>query len=904
MSADPDDETHPETPWELLQQVAAATEALDSGFVNPVDAALVFNNLAALRDAAAPLPSGVQVAEASLSSPLALALAQAAVAVYPTKPGFTPSLQPHFAPDEVLYERLRVEMLLPAHAILLNARFRCIVVAVRGTAGVSDVITDLAGKPIAFAGSRCHTGVAASVNTFTSAAYGSQLTAALLKAGHLSPLSPGADSPAAASCPAAAPSACEDGLVGVLWRLLLRYPGYGVAFCGHVRALLYKRWSVERAAPTCPDKVQGTASRGCVTAEAGSPAASSAAAAAAAEQMAAFCRCPFRVHALCLATPAALGPELAALGTLTHEEAASLAAGTEPAASGASSVIGNPSGRGSGSDPAHWVQPAGVDVAVRYNAFITGSRAAAPVDDNKAARPTDEAAADSTAGGASTAAAVGAACSRPHSLIADWPIIASVVFHDDAVPTLGIDSARQLFMTLKDPRLVAQAQAALMHQLTAPVIRLAQAAQKQLAPQLAALEGAGATAAATLRMVGEEVSALPAVAGTRQAFERVGAWVRRLGPGADDTYSNEADSDDASPGSKPHAEAGKGEVDLDEAGSAAPGAAEMPVKALPDTSKAAESDHVTSTAAVSAAMAAGQRKGSLLLNAIGESTCVAATPSALSPVAIAAQPAPRSEAEAGSAAVALAAAAAAEAASPQLGAAQKPLLLQRLHSYMAATPLCRVDAALQPLVVPGLILHITRDGRTTAPLPSAESGLDATVDTVVGRRRTAMPSAGAVAPPSPTVPTGGAAAMPVAPAAATAAPEPAAALVPGATLAGSPTASNSSAVARAVPAARRLLPAEIEALQSTLRATAGRVEPAFGVYAPLSLDETVRAIVAPAGAGSLRAHVVSPDAFAQVPFSKTMLTDHAHVMYLAAIEALCTIAARGETAGTCGGAAP
>jgi hypothetical protein len=140
--------------------------------------------------------------------------------------------------------------------------------------------------------------------------------------------------------------------------------------------------------------------------------------------------------------------------------------------------------------------------------------------------------------------------------------------------------------------------------------------------------------------------------------------------------------------------------------------------------------------------------------------------------------------------------------------------------------------------------------------------------------------------------------MPVEPAAATAASEPAAALLTDAVPATFPPASESpvAAVARAAAAARRLLPAEIEALRSTLRTTAGRVEPAFGVYAPLSLDETVRAIVGPAGAGILRAHVVSPDAFAQVPFSKTMLSDHAHVLYLAAVEALCTISARGGSA--------
>jgi len=870
MSAD--DETHPETPWELLQQVAAATDALDSGFVNPVDAALVFNNLTALRAAAAPIPSGVQIAQASLSSPLALALTQAAVAVYPTIPGFKSSLQPHFAPEEVLYERLRAELLLPAHAILLNARFRCIVVAVRGTAGVSDVITDLAGKPIAFAGSRCHTGVAASVNTFTSAAYGSQLTAALLKAGHLSPLGPGADGLAVASRPAAAPSACEDGLVSVLWQLLLRHPGYGVAFCGHslgaavaaalcvrVRALLYRRWCAELAAPACPDKVPTAATGEPATAEAGSSSSSSssAAATAAAEQMAAFCRCPFRVHALCLATPAALGPDLAALGTLTHEEAATLAAGSAPAsapdpspAPAASSMADTPAGRGSGSVSADCFQPAGIDVAVRYGAFISGSRAAGPAGEARAAgTPVGKARAEGTPGGASTAAAVGAGAARsfPHADLAGWPIIASVIFNDDAVPTIGIDSARQLFLTLKDPRLVAQAQAALMHQLTAPAIRLAQAAQKQLAPQLAALEGARATAAATLKLMSEEAAAHPAVAGTRQAFERVGAWVRGLGVGSDDTDSDDTDSADTAAESEPHVGAGNTELDMCEPGSAA---------------------------------------APTLSTASTQSTS-------------------RSEAGVSTPAVALAAAPAAGAAFPQLRSTQEPLLLQRLHRYMADTPLCRVDAALQPLVVPGLILHITRDGRTAGPRPTSEGALDNATVGSVGVRETAMPSAGAAAPSSPTAPTGGAAAMPEAPVAATAAPESAAALVTDAAPATSPPASDSPvvAVARVIAAAGRLLPAEIEALRSTLRATARRVEPAFGVYAPLSLDDTVRAIVAPAGAGSLRAHVVSPDAFAQVPFSKTMLSDHAHVLYLAAIEAMCAISARGAGPVAAGGGA-
>lgn len=66
--------------------------------------------------------------------------------------------------DHILYAELQQKPMMPAHFIARDEANKALVVAIRGTSTIRDVLADMAARPIPFAGGMAHTGMAAAVD--------------------------------------------------------------------------------------------------------------------------------------------------------------------------------------------------------------------------------------------------------------------------------------------------------------------------------------------------------------------------------------------------------------------------------------------------------------------------------------------------------------------------------------------------------------------------------------------------------------------------------------------------------------------------------------------------------------------------------------------------------------------
>ena len=105
-------------------------------------------------------------------------VARACAAIYcSSDSALARALKPDFAAGDVAWAALRVTALRPAHAILVSAKLRAVVVALRGTSAVSDLAADAAGHAAPAAGGAAHAGIATCAEAFFAPDYGAAVLA-------------------------------------------------------------------------------------------------------------------------------------------------------------------------------------------------------------------------------------------------------------------------------------------------------------------------------------------------------------------------------------------------------------------------------------------------------------------------------------------------------------------------------------------------------------------------------------------------------------------------------------------------------------------------------------------------------------------------------------------------------
>jgi hypothetical protein len=109
-----------------------------------------------------------EAAEGSVLEEGAHWLAYASAAYEPTVAALVGALRelgvPGAAPELVLHAQLAPLPLLQPHFVMRDPAKRAIVVAIRGTCSLRDLVADMAARPIPFAGGAAHTGMAAAVD--------------------------------------------------------------------------------------------------------------------------------------------------------------------------------------------------------------------------------------------------------------------------------------------------------------------------------------------------------------------------------------------------------------------------------------------------------------------------------------------------------------------------------------------------------------------------------------------------------------------------------------------------------------------------------------------------------------------------------------------------------------------
>ena len=88
----------------------------------------------------------------------------AAAAYKRTLPELLEAVGGDMAASDVLHTQLHPQAFVPAHFIVRDRQRKAIVLAIRGTASIRDVVSDMAASPIPFLGGAAHTGMAALVD--------------------------------------------------------------------------------------------------------------------------------------------------------------------------------------------------------------------------------------------------------------------------------------------------------------------------------------------------------------------------------------------------------------------------------------------------------------------------------------------------------------------------------------------------------------------------------------------------------------------------------------------------------------------------------------------------------------------------------------------------------------------
>lgn len=166
---------HPRT--RMLQQVLATAASLGPGGLLRAVRAISSGGRGevALPAALSAPPAAASTSPSAVSADAALqideglywlAYADAAYAVTPA--GVVDALRrggvPHPDAGHLIHAQLAPAPLLQPHFVMRDPARRAMVISIRGTATVRDLIADMAARPIAFAGGAAHTGMAAAVD--------------------------------------------------------------------------------------------------------------------------------------------------------------------------------------------------------------------------------------------------------------------------------------------------------------------------------------------------------------------------------------------------------------------------------------------------------------------------------------------------------------------------------------------------------------------------------------------------------------------------------------------------------------------------------------------------------------------------------------------------------------------
>ena len=73
---------------------------------------------------------------------------------------------PYASEDDIIYAQLEAKPLLQPHYMIRDPVRKAIVISIRGTATLRDLIADMAARPIPFAGGAAHTGTRESTTAF------------------------------------------------------------------------------------------------------------------------------------------------------------------------------------------------------------------------------------------------------------------------------------------------------------------------------------------------------------------------------------------------------------------------------------------------------------------------------------------------------------------------------------------------------------------------------------------------------------------------------------------------------------------------------------------------------------------------------------------------------------------
>lgn len=876
--------------------------------------------------------------------PAVARLAKAAVAVYPVRGGLRSAVQPEFTADEVLFYRNDATLVLPAFAILVSAELCAVVVAVRGTASLSDGITDLAATQAHFLGRTAHAGMVACVHSMSEPAFVDSVAAALAAAGHLpggfsaqaaaetekhpvaqsAPAAPSAESiataPSAALAPITAPKESadssdsgadggaathntaeieSDAFTALLQRLLADRPGYALAFTGHslgagvaaalclqVRAQLFRRLCqqgdaealkrLNAAAPNCGISV------GAAAGKEDAPAVR-----AALHQLpdaAAVALCPLPVHAVCLATPAALSAQLAALGTLHPAEAwcfataahppenapAAASSGPAVAPAAASTLRASASAAGAvagGSARPALTQPAAVAAVVHgvlrgdspsaETTLALHTAAAASSGDSTPPAVGGAGAAPSPAAAVSMESASAPSLSLSPGFCRDWPIITSLVIGDDIVPTLTVPATREAVRQLQDPAHAAEGRKLVGRDWERASAEVA--SSFQLGMQIGAPELLRVHARATDALQGVLASAAgsPVVRDATAVLDRAAAAAKAAGSSIGSFFRGVFGTPPASPA--------LGGAAVAVGASAPPPSPLMTSAAAPGPAAVVAESNERAVVSVTASAEDSASSGS---GSIEDSPAIVAP----SPAAAVSTP---TKLRVSDAAVASSSAAAAEPTADidhDGSGGATCVFEQRLATYRSLCSSCVVNDALQPLVIPGRVLHLVL-GSAHPPANDGHDGHDGHGDALAGSE----PSALSLADHGEDAVVGVAAGSADAPSAAT--------------LHVVPSTSGSSA--------RRGSGADVAQIASRARAKAAakavlaEAEPDSwqGALMPESAEEVAGLVCAAVDAGRLTVEAVSPDTCARIIISPRAVKDHSHTLYLATIAAAAELRA-------------
>lgn len=842
-------------------------------------------------------------------------LAKAAVAVYPVRGGLRAAVQPEFAADEVLYYRSDATLVLPAFAILVSAELRAVVVAVRGTASFSDGITDLAATQAHFLGSTAHAGMVACVHSMSDPAFVDSVAAALVSAGHLSSgfVARSASASPKATAPEHLPTATQgadparasvseadassnagesatlhntaemesDAFTALLQRLLAERPGYALAFTGHslgagvaaalclqARAQLFRRLCLQGDAHAL--RLLTVAAPACGISYAASSGINSAAVQAALHQLpdaAAVALCPLPVYAVGLATPAALSPQLASLGTLTPAQALSFAThlpvGLPPDAGGAESV--KPLAKPEMMTMLILSPAAAVSAALNVSceaAAVAGAASvqAAPASSSGATAVPPAPAVDSAPAGVD-APAIGGAGAAPSPAIPascepsapspdfcrDWPIISSIVIGDDIVPTLTLPAAREAVGRLQDPAHAAEGRKLVgrdWERASAGVASSFQLGMQVGAPELLRVH---ARATDALQGVLASAAGSPVVRDATAALDRAAAAAKAAGSSIGSFFRGVLGTPPASPSLSAATAAA--------AVSVAPPASPSMLSIAVPTPLAAEtaettvrlSDGGSASATPLVPSPSGPTPGTASLMAEPSTPVKAGAAGATEPTAMSVPLTDSSCSMDG-----------------EVGAGGCTFE-RRLARYQSRCCLCVVNQLLQPLVAPGRILHLIIGAAPSMDALDEEDAAGSEPSTL------SLNDHGVAADPAVGLAT-----------------EPGVLLV----------------AAAAAAATSRASSAEISMIASRARAKAAakavlaEAEPDSwqGALMPESAEAVAALVCTAVDAERLSVEIVSPDTCARIILSPRAVKDHSHIVYLAAIAAAAELRPRGPIA--------